>query len=128
MLRITELRLPLDHPGDALRAAIVARLRIADADLAAFTVFRRGYDARKKAAIVFVYTIDCDVADEAAVLERHAGDPHVRPAPDTGYRPIDPGGLTRLAGGAGGAGRGARRGSSRAWARASRSRVVAPRG
>jgi len=86
MLRLTELRLPVGHSDAALHDAVVARLAVDAADLRAFTVFRRGYDARKKSAIVFVYTIDCDVADEAAVLERHAGDPHVRPAPDTGYR------------------------------------------
>jgi len=86
MLRITELRLPLDHAEDALRPAIVARLGLRDAELLAFTPFRRAYDARKKSAIQLIYTIDCTVADEAAVLQRLAGDAHVRPAPDTGYR------------------------------------------
>ncbi len=86
MLRITELRLPLDHAEDALRPAIVRRLGIADADLRAFTVFRRAYDARKKSAIVLIYTVDCEVRDEAAVLAAKAGDAHLRPAPDTRYR------------------------------------------
>ena len=86
MLRITELRLPLDHADDALRPAIVARLRIADPDLLAFTVFKRAYDARKKSAIVLTYTVDCELGDEAAVLCAHAGDPHVRPTPDMRYR------------------------------------------
>ena len=88
MIRLTELRLPLEHSDAELRAAVVARLGIDAAALLGLTVFRRGYDARKKAAIVFVYTIDCEVADEAAVLARHGGDPHVRPAPDTTYRLI----------------------------------------
>jgi uncharacterized FAD-dependent dehydrogenase len=88
MLRLTELRLPLEHGEGELRDAVVARLGIDAAGLRAFTVFRRGYDARKKAAIVFVYTIDADVADEAALLARHRGDPHVRPAPDMAYRLI----------------------------------------
>jgi uncharacterized FAD-dependent dehydrogenase len=87
MLRITELRLPLDHAEGALRPAIVARLGVRDAELARFTVFRRSYDARKKAAIQLIYTVDCELAgDESAVLARCAGDPHVRPAPDTRYR------------------------------------------
>jgi len=86
MIRLTEIRLPLEHPEPALRSAILARLGIADAALRELTVFKRGYDARKRAAIVFVYTLDCAVDDEAAVLARHAGDPHVRPAPDIGYR------------------------------------------
>ncbi|CAN7608300.1 NAD(P)/FAD-dependent oxidoreductase [Rhizobacter sp. LjRoot28] len=86
MLRITELRLPLDHAEDALRPAIVERLGIADADLRDFTVFKRSYDARKKTAIVLIYTIDCALADEAAVLLQHEGDPQIRTTPDTSYR------------------------------------------
>jgi len=86
MLRITELRLPLDHAEDALRPAIVERLGIADADLGGFTVFRRAYDARKKSAIVLIYTIDCDLIDEASVMLQHEGDPQVRATPDTAYK------------------------------------------
>ena len=86
MLRITELRLPLDHAEGALRPAVVSRLGIADADLTALTVFKRAYDARKKTAIQLIYTLDCEVTHEAALLARCAVDPHVRPAPDTRYR------------------------------------------
>jgi len=85
-LRLTELRLPLNHADDALRAAIVQRLRVRDADLRHFAVFKRSHDARKKHAMVFIYTVDCELHDEAAVLTRFEGDPHVRPAPDTRYR------------------------------------------
>ncbi len=89
MLRITELRLPLDHAAEALRPAILARLGVRDSELAAFTVFKRAYDARKKTAVVLIYTVDCELAegaDEAVVLARHAGDHHIRPSPDTRYR------------------------------------------
>jgi len=86
MLRITELRLPLDHAPQALRAAVVARLGIADAALKDCMVFRRSYDARRKSAVVLIYAVDCEVDDEAAVLARHAGDRHVMPTPDTRYR------------------------------------------
>jgi uncharacterized FAD-dependent dehydrogenase len=70
----------------ALRAAVLARLGLHDAQLLDLTVFKRAYDARKKSAIVLIYTVDCTVADEAAVLQRCAGDPHVKPSPDTRYR------------------------------------------
>ena len=86
MLRITELRLPLNHPPEALRTALLARLGLADADLLDFSVFKRSFDARKKAAVVLIYTLDCTVDDAAAVLARLAGDPHVKPAPDMRYR------------------------------------------
>jgi uncharacterized FAD-dependent dehydrogenase len=86
MIRLTELRLPLHHPEDALRAAVLARLGIADGGLKAMQVFRRGYDARKPQAIMLVYTLDVEVADEAALLARHAGDQRIGLAPDTEYR------------------------------------------
>lgn len=89
MLRITDLRLPLGHPAEALRAAVVARLGLADeAALKALHVFKRSHDARKKTAIVSIYTVDCELDDEPAVAQRLAGDPHIRPSPDTRYRVI----------------------------------------
>ena len=58
MLRLTELKLPLDHSPEALRAAVVARLGVKDGDIEALTIARRGYDARKKSAILLVYSVD----------------------------------------------------------------------
>ena len=89
MIRITELQLPLDHPYEDLRKAIVKRLKISDADLLDFTVFKRSYDARKKhSAITFVYIIDVNVRNETKILQRLADDKHIRPAPDTNYYPV----------------------------------------
>ncbi|MEW9625712.1 NAD(P)/FAD-dependent oxidoreductase [Rhodanobacter geophilus] len=86
MLRLTDIKLPLDHADDALPAAICAKLGIGPGALRGYTVFRRGYDARKRGAIALIYTLDVELADEAALLARHAGDRHVQPTPDTGYR------------------------------------------
>ena len=58
MLRITDLRLPLDHPPEDLHRAVVARLGIDDGRLREMTVHKRSYDARKKSAIALTYTID----------------------------------------------------------------------
>ena len=86
MLRITELRLPLGHEPDAMRDAIVTLLKIDAADLRSFEVVRRANDARKKAAIMMVYSVDVDVPDEAEVLRRTSDDPRVRRPPQTEYR------------------------------------------
>jgi uncharacterized FAD-dependent dehydrogenase len=86
MLRLTDLKLPLDHPAEALPAAACARLGIAPAALRQLTVFRRGYDARRRGAILLVYTLDLEVDDEAALLARFGDDRHVQPTPDTRYR------------------------------------------
>ncbi len=89
MIRITELSLPLDHPPEALRKAVIRRLKISEADLLNFSVFKRSYDARKKHSVItWVYIVDVTLRDDAAVLRRFAGDPHVRPAPDTNYYPV----------------------------------------
>lgn len=89
MIRITELQLPLDHPAEALRTAIVKRLKINDTDLLDFTVFKRSYDARKKnSEITFVYIIDLQANNEEKILSRFAEDKNIRPAPDTNYYPV----------------------------------------
>ena len=88
MLRISELKLPLDHAPDDLPVAIAARLGVPPADLVRWSVWKRAHDARKKAAILKVYIVDVEVKDEASALKRLAGDPHVRPTPDTTYRPV----------------------------------------
>jgi uncharacterized FAD-dependent dehydrogenase len=86
MLRITNLRLPLGHDDAALRAAIVARLRVRDADLRAFSVHKRSWDARKKSAIAWIYTVDCRVGGEEKLLAKHAGDAQIGQTPDMRYR------------------------------------------
>jgi uncharacterized FAD-dependent dehydrogenase len=88
MLRITNLRLPLDHDDAALRAAIVKRLGVRDAELRAFTVHKKSWDARKKRAIAWIYTVDCQVAGEEKLLARSAKDAHFSRTPDMRYKPV----------------------------------------
>ncbi|MCW8084684.1 NAD(P)/FAD-dependent oxidoreductase [Sabulicella glaciei] len=80
MLRLTELRLPLDHPPEALDAAVAERLGAAPTR---YSVFRRGYDARNPRRIMLAYTVDAEVRDETDLLAR---DPRLRPSPDMTYR------------------------------------------
>ncbi len=86
MLRLTELKLPLDHAEAALEAALLERLGIAAEDLVTFSVFRRAVDARKRSAIVLIYTLDVELRDEKALLRRLKGDRNVSVAPDMDYR------------------------------------------
>ncbi|MBP6439538.1 MAG: NAD(P)/FAD-dependent oxidoreductase [Thermomonas sp.] len=91
MLRITELKLPLDHDEAALPAAIVARLGIKPDELTAYSVAKRSYDARKRGAIVLIYSVDVDTPREAELLARPQQEPgrsgsKVIPTPDTTYK------------------------------------------
>jgi uncharacterized protein len=92
MLRITEIKLPLvqaetlKHQDDKIRAAILKRLEIPESDLIHFEIFKRGVDARKSHAILYVYNIDIEVKNESQILARFKKDPHIKPAPDTSYK------------------------------------------
>jgi uncharacterized protein len=89
MLRLTELRLPLDHTPEQLRSAAIARLGVAPAALRDLTVFRRSYDARKASALTFIYTLDLafdDPAVEAKLFKTFKDDRHVSPTPDMRYK------------------------------------------
>ena len=85
MIRITELRLPIEHAPEELEVAILKRLSISSKDLVDFIVFKRSYDARKNIALAFIYTIDVSVKNEEAILAEFDHDQHVRPSPDTSY-------------------------------------------
>ena len=88
MLRLTNLTMPLHHADEALPAAICKRLRIGPRDLVRHSVVRRGNDARDKASILLVYTIDVTLRDETAVLARFRKDSNVQRTPDTSYRHV----------------------------------------
>ncbi|EGQ9467942.1 NAD(P)/FAD-dependent oxidoreductase [Vibrio parahaemolyticus] len=87
MIRINEIKLPLDHEEGALLDAITKKLGISAEKVISFNVFRRGYDARKKTNIHLIYTLDIIVeGDETALLAKFANDPHVRQTPDMEYK------------------------------------------
>jgi uncharacterized FAD-dependent dehydrogenase len=86
MIRLTDIKLPLDHAEGAIDAAVRAKLGLGKDGLHSVSVFRRGYDARKRGSIQLIYTLDVEVADEAGLLKRHADDKHVQPTPGTSYR------------------------------------------
>jgi uncharacterized FAD-dependent dehydrogenase len=86
MLRLTELKLPLGHGPEAIAAAAADRLGLPLNALIDCTVVRRAHDARRKSAILMVYSVDVNVVDEEAILARLASDHRVQPTPDTTYR------------------------------------------
>ncbi|HEY9275011.1 NAD(P)/FAD-dependent oxidoreductase [Achromobacter sp.] len=86
MLRLSEIKLPLNHTPEELPAAILKKLGVPASDLRSHTVASRSYDARKKHNILLIYTLDIDVANEAALLQRFHDDRNVKPTPDTEYK------------------------------------------
>jgi uncharacterized protein len=88
MLRLNELKLPLDHPDVALQDAILKKLNISASELIHYTIFKRSYDARRKEQIFLVYVVDVETPKEKALLDRFKKDRHVVPTPDLTYRPV----------------------------------------
>ena len=88
MIRLTELKLPLDHAEDALPALVARTLGVAAADLQNIHIHKRSFDARK-ADLLKVYIVDvtlADAAQERALLAKFSGNPHILPTPDMSYR------------------------------------------
>lgn len=85
MLRITELKLPLEHPPEAIKTAILKKLQITPQELINYTLFKRSYDARKKTDIHLVYIIDVETTKEEELIQRFEKDPHVQITPDMSY-------------------------------------------
>lgn len=86
MIRLTEIKLPLNHEDGALLDAIAAKLKIPAQQVISFNVFKRGYDARKKNDIQLIYTVDVEVANAEKLLAKFEKDQHVRPTPDMSYK------------------------------------------
>ena len=89
MIRITELKLPLDHDEHALPALIAKTLGIAVVELVSHTIYKRSYDARKQ-KLLLVYIADVEVAPmlKATLLKHFEAHPHIRPSPDQNYYPV----------------------------------------
>jgi len=88
MIRLSELKLPLDHPEDALPALICSTLKISANQLKSFSIYKRSYDARKqKLLLVYIVDVELDSARlEAQLLSKFTTNSHIRPAPDMVYQ------------------------------------------
>ncbi len=85
MLRLTNLKLDLNHQPEELEQAILQKLSISAEQLVSFNVFKRGYDARRKNTIILMYTIDIETTVDEQLLEQFADDNNVKTSPDTNY-------------------------------------------
>ena len=87
MIRLTELKLELDHSPADLNYLVYRSLGITAADVAQLQIFKRSYDARSINLRV-VYIVDVSLTSptlEQTTLARLAGKPHIGLTPDTRY-------------------------------------------
>ena len=86
MLRLTNVKLPLNHQPEELEQAILATLNITAEQLTSFSIFKRGYDARKKSNIILMYTLDVATTKNAELIAEHAKNQNIKASPDTRYK------------------------------------------
>lgn len=88
MIRLNQVKLPLDHSEDALQQFVLHKLNISAQQLVGIHVFKRGYDARKRNVITLIYALDITLqdVDETAILKGLEKDQNVRISPDTDYK------------------------------------------
>jgi len=86
MIRLTNIKLALDHEEQELQQAILTKLAINDVQLVNFTLFKRGYDARKKNKISLIYTLDVETTLNEALLTQFVDDTQVKATPDMAYK------------------------------------------
>ena len=90
MIRLTELKLPLNHSPADLDSLVRKTLSVPAAQTLRVQLFKRSVDARK-AELVWVYIVDVELADVAvqqAALSHCAGNRHVMVAPDMAYQQV----------------------------------------
>ena len=88
MLRLTEIKLPLEHTEADLAAAITDKLEISAQQLQGFSVVKRSYDARQQDNILLIYHLDVQLAAEleTQLLEKFVRQSFCRISPDTSYQ------------------------------------------
>jgi uncharacterized protein len=86
MLRLIEIKLPLDHTEEDIQSAILKKLHLTLSELTGYSIVKRSYDARKQDAISFVYTLDVETPRQNHLLRRFKKDVQVMPTPDVDYR------------------------------------------
>ena len=86
MIRLTNIKLALDHQEHELEQAILTKLSITNDQLVNFTMFKRGYDARKKNKIFLIYTLDVETNINEELLAKFSDDTQVKVTPDMAYK------------------------------------------
>ena len=69
MIRITQLKLPVDHRQEQLRKKIARTLKCGE-DTFSYEIVRQSLDARHKDDKKFVYTVDVTTAEENRILRK----------------------------------------------------------
>jgi len=86
MLRVNQLKMPLDHSENDLKNCLITLLKINEDHLLSFKLIKRSIDARKQDNIFIIYSFDVDVRDQFSVLRRLKNNNNIKIAPVLAYK------------------------------------------
>ncbi|MDG1292960.1 MAG: hypothetical protein P8O99_02485, partial [Pseudomonadales bacterium] len=85
MIRLSNIKLPLNHDETAINKAVLSTLNIRKEQLLSVEIFKRGYDARKKTNIFLIYTLDVETTTNDELLEKFSDSQLIKTTPDLTY-------------------------------------------
>lgn len=85
MIRVSELKLPIEGNQKALEKKLAKALRVPVEEINGYRIFKRSLDARKKDNIHYAYVVDVKVKNEKKILEKNR-DKNISKTPDLVYR------------------------------------------
>lgn len=88
MIRLSNIKLPLNHDESALKDAVLSTLDISASQLISMDMFRRGYDARRKTDIYLIYTLDVETTVNDQLLKTFSEHQNIKLTPDLSYKPV----------------------------------------
>lgn len=71
MIRVNQLKLPIEHTQEELEHKLLKTLHLPKERLLSYRICKKSIDARKKQEIAFVYAIDVQIQKEEAFLNRN---------------------------------------------------------
>lgn len=70
MIRITQLKLSIDHTKEDLTNQIAKQLKVPAESIMSYAILKKSIDARKKNELAYVYNVEVKVADEQKIVQR----------------------------------------------------------
>lgn len=70
MIRVNQIKLPIEHKEEQLQQKILKTLKIKKEQLQYYKIVKKSIDARKKPELFYVYSVDVSVENETAVLKK----------------------------------------------------------
>lgn len=83
MIRISQIKISIDDPIEKVKDIALKVLRLEEADIKDFRIYKQSIDARRRGKLELVHTVDLTVDNEEAILSRNI--PNITKTPQVDY-------------------------------------------